>query len=114
MDDDPDIRAIAELSLSLDPNFRVRLAESGRTALKLASEKVPDLILLDMMMPEMDGLDTFAALKEIIDPLPIVVFVTARTQPEDVARLIALGASGVIPKPFDPMAFPALVRNFVR
>ncbi len=113
VDDDPDIRTIAEMSLGLDPGLRVRLAGSGAEALQRVCEEVPDLILLDMMMPEMDGCDTFAALKDMLDPMPPVIFVTARTRSEDVARLIDLGAVGVIPKPFDPIQFAPLIRSII-
>lgn len=113
VDDDPDIRFIAEMSLGFDPGFRVRLAGSGAEVLECVQDEVPDLILLDMMMPEMDGCDTFAALKDKLDPMPPVIFVTARTRSEDVTRLIELGAVGVIPKPFDPLQFAALVRGII-
>lgn len=113
VDDDPDIRIIAEMSLGLDPGFRVRLAGSGAEALQSVRNEVPDLILLDMMMPEMDGCDTFAALKDLLDPMPLVIFVTARTRSEDVARLTDLGAVGVIPKPFDPIKLAPLVRSIM-
>lgn len=111
VDDDPDICAIAGLSLELDPGFEVRLCGSGSEALATVETWRPDLVLLDAMMPQMDGPETLARLRqdEATATIPIV-FVTARTQAQDVARFLALGARGLIGKPFDPMTFAAEVR----
>jgi CheY-like chemotaxis protein len=114
VDDEPDIREIINLSLGLDPLFRVRECSSGRAALRDATEWRPDLILLDVMMPVMDGLTTLAELRADRRTAMIpVVFMTARAQAHEQARFKSLGAAGVIPKPFDPMRLPALVRGCV-
>jgi CheY-like chemotaxis protein len=114
VDDEPDIREIINLSLSLDPLFRVRECSSGRAALRDATEWRPDLILLDVTMPIMDGLTTLAELRADRRTAMIpVVFMTARAQAHEQARFKSLGAAGVIPKPFDPMRLPALVRACV-
>jgi len=114
VDDEPDIREIIDLALGLDPLFVVRECPSGREALRDAREWRPDLILLDVMMPIMDGLATLAQLRS--DPhtavIP-VVFMTARVQTHECERFKSLGAAGVIAKPFDPMRLPALVRDCV-
>jgi CheY-like chemotaxis protein len=114
VDDEPDIREIIDLALCLDPLFIVRECPSGRAALHDAREWRPDLILLDVMMPIMDGPTTLAELRA--DPrtatIP-VVFMTARTQAHERERFKSLGAAGVIVKPFDPMRLPALVRDCV-
>jgi CheY-like chemotaxis protein len=114
VDDEPDIREIIDLALGLDPLFMVRECPSGREALRDAVEWRPDLILLDVMMPVMDGLATLAGLRA--DPhtamIP-VVFMTARTQAYERERFKSLGAAGIIAKPFDPMRLAALVRDCV-
>lgn len=111
VDDEPDLREVAVMSLELDPDFEVRDCGSGEAALDIARDWQPALILLDMMMPGMDGPATRLALAERPDTADIpVVFVTARTQAQDVEALMALGARGVIAKPFDPMALAGQVR----
>ena len=104
VDDDDDIREIAEMSLSLREDFEVVTCNSGARALEIAEDWSPHLILLDVMMPDMDGPTTLAAMRTIpsLASTP-VVFITARTQASDVERFIALGGKGVIAKPFDPM-----------
>jgi CheY-like chemotaxis protein len=114
VDDEPDIREIIELSLGLDPLFVVRACPTGRDALRDAVEWRPDLILLDVMMPVMDGVATLAELRADRRTAMIpVVFMTALAQTHEQARFKSLGAAGVIPKPFDPMRLPALVRDCV-
>lgn len=102
-EDDPDIRAIATLSLEALGGFGVTSAASGPEALAVVSALAPDLILLDYMMPGMDGGEVLATLRA--DPrlrdIP-VAFMTAKVRPEDVIRLKSLGAVAVIAKPFDP------------
>ena len=112
IDDDDDIREIAELSLAIDPEYRIWTAASGREGLDVAAAIRPDVILLDVMMPEMDGPETFAALarEEDLRAIP-VIFITARTQSHQVAELQALGAAGVIEKPFDPLSLAEQVRG---
>ncbi|MBA4789333.1 MAG: response regulator [Pseudomonadota bacterium] len=111
VDDDADIREIAALSLGLDPTIAVETAPSGQAAVERTRQGGLDLILLDVMMPQMDGRTTFAALQELgLDrPVP-VVFVTARTQAHEIALFKGLGAIGVIAKPFDPMTLAREVR----
>ena len=114
VDDEADIREVAELALELDPSFEVKSCESGAEALELVSNWKPDLILLDVMMPGMDG----PAVLERLRALPAtattpVVFITARTQLREVAQLRALGAEGVIAKPFDPMTLAGQVRDYL-
>ena len=105
VDDDADIREIATMSLDLNPSIETRIAGSGKEALQIAREWQPDLILLDVMMPEMDGPSVLAELRQAPATDQItVVFMTARTQPQEVSHFISLGAEGVIAKPFDPMA----------
>jgi CheY-like chemotaxis protein len=114
VDDEPDIREVACLALSLDPELEIRSCESGAEAVEAAAEWSPDLVLLDVMMPRMDGPQTLAAMRERADLASIpVVFITARTQRADIERLKTLGAAGVIAKPFDPMMLAATARGFL-
>jgi CheY-like chemotaxis protein/HPt (histidine-containing phosphotransfer) domain-containing protein len=115
VDDEPDIREVAEIALGLDPDFKVRSCGSGNEALVAAAEWQPDLILLDVMMPVMDGPATLVRLREDARTADIpVIFMTARAQAREVDRFRSLGAVGVIPKPFDPMTLAASVRSYVQ
>lgn len=111
VDDEPDIREIAEMSLSLDPEFTVRTAAGGEEALALMREWQPDAALLDVMMPEMDGPTLLTKMREVeaLASLP-VIFVTARAQRSELQNFRLLDAVGVIAKPFDPMTIAAQVR----
>lgn len=114
VDDEPDIREVACLSLSLDPELEVQECASGVRAVEVARSWQPHLIMLDVMMPGMDGPETFARLRAQADTAAIpIVFITARTQEKDVARLHDLGAAGVIQKPFNPMTLATDVRTFL-
>ncbi len=104
VEDDPDIRAIAEIALQDVGGFTARLCESGAQALAVAPAFGPELVLLDVMMPGMDGPETLQALRELPDMGHVpVIFMTARLQRSEIDEYRALGAVGVIPKPFDPM-----------
>jgi CheY-like chemotaxis protein len=113
VDDDPDIREVALLSLELDGAIETRIAESGARALEiLDSGFKPDAILLDVMMPALDGPSTLLQIRERPNHLDTpVIFITARAMREEQARLMALGAQGVITKPFDPLGFARRVRE---
>jgi len=114
VDDESDIREIVRFSLSLDPEMETRSAASGRDALEMLRTWTPDVILLDVMMPTMDGPSTLGHLRENTDTAAIpVVFMTARVQTREVDRLLAMGAVDVIPKPFDPMVLAATMRGCV-
>ncbi len=114
VDDEADLREVAIMSLELDPGFEVRGCASGEAALAVARDWRPALILLDMMMPGMDGPATRRALAHRPETAAIpVVFITARTQAQDVERLLALGARAVIAKPFDPMTLAGEVRRLL-
>jgi CheY-like chemotaxis protein len=115
VDDEPDIREVVELSLGLDPDFVLRGCGSGKEALALAAEWRPDLILLDVMMPVMDGPATLVQLREDATTASIpVIFMTARAQARELDRFRSLGAIGVVAKPFDPMTLAAAVRSYVQ
>jgi two-component system, OmpR family, response regulator len=110
VDDEPHIRRIGELSLKGVGKWVVVLASNGSDALTMADKEKPDLILLDVMMPGMDGPATLQQLRtnEATARIP-VIFMTAKVQKHEVDKYLAAGAVGVIPKPFDPMALPSLI-----
>lgn len=117
IDDEPDIREVAILSLRLDPDIEVRAAESGAEALELLAKGdwLPDVVLLDVMMPAMDGPTTLARLRDLdATKQTPVIFMTARAQAAERQRLLDLGAIAVIPKPFDPMSLARELRAMVR
>ncbi len=108
VEDEPDIRAVAKLALEAVGHFTVKLCGSGAEALEAAPGFAPDLILLDVMMPGMDGPTTLQKLRAAPATAVIpVVFLTAKAQPSEVSRYKSLGALDVISKPFDPMALAA-------
>lgn len=112
IDDEPDIRTVAQLSLTALGGFTVECCASGAEALTRIQAFAPDLVLLDVMMPGMDGPSTLERLRS--DPATAhipVVFVTARVQPQEVVAYRAIGAVDVVAKPFDPMALPQLLRD---
>ncbi len=112
VDDDDDIREVAGMALTAVAGLEVCACASGQEALGRARECVPQLILLDVMMPGMDGPTTLAALREEPDFADTpVVFLTAKIQPAEVERYRALGAVDVIGKPFDPMTLGEQLRQ---
>jgi CheY-like chemotaxis protein len=111
-DDEPDIRAVAQMSLETVGRFTVLLCASGAEAVAKAEGFAPDLILLDVMMPEMDGPATLAALRKI--PALVntpVCFFTAKVQTSEVEELKKLGALDIVAKPFQPMQLPQTLRE---
>lgn len=115
VDDEPDIREVAAISLQLDPDITLISAPSGQDALdQLAGGLRPDVILLDVMMPSLDGPGVLSRLQQMESTADIpVIFMTARAQSNEVDRLRALGAVGVIIKPFDPMSLAGQVRDLL-
>ena len=110
VDDQRDIRSIVGLALGKIGKFEVHICASGDEALASAAGFAPDLLLLDMSMPVMDGVATLKALRERGIDAPAIFF-TARLQPGDVERYRELGVLGVIPKPFDPLKLGAQLRE---
>lgn len=115
VDDEPDIRELVEIFLGLDPDLSVRSCGSGSDALAAAAEWSPDVILMDVMMPVMDGPQTLSHLheRETTAAIP-VVFMTARAQTRELTHFLSLGAAGVISKPFDPMMLAGALRSYLR
>ena len=112
VEDEADIQAVARMALELVGHFQVGVCSSGEEALREVRAFAPDLVLLDVMMPGMDGPTTLNALRELpgLQDLP-VVFMTAKVQPSEVALYRSLGALDVIAKPFDPMTLSDQVRG---
>ena len=111
IEDEPDIQAVARLALEQLGGFVVELCCSGQEALERFPQFKPDMVLLDVMMPGMDGPTTLRALRELPGGRQTpVVFMTAKVQPQEIAQYKQLGAIDVIPKPFDPMALAERVR----
>lgn len=110
VDDEDAIREVAALSLQAVGGYDVLTAVSGSDCLRQAAEQQPDAILLDVMMPEMDGPTTFATLQT--DPatrdIPVILL-TAKVQAADRRSFADLGVSAVLSKPFDPMTLPGHV-----
>jgi len=115
VDDEPDIREVVDMSLALNPDFEVRACSSGAEAIQTAAEWLPYLILLDVMMPGMDGPTTLTELRKNPQTSKIaVIFMTARAQTSEVEQFISLGAEGVISKPFDPMTLAMQVQDHLQ
>lgn len=112
VEDEPDIRAIAKIALESVGGFTVEVCSSGGKALDSATVFAPDLILLDVMMPGMDGPTTLEALRNLdqTEKTPII-FMTAKAQPHEIERFRDLGALDVITKPFDPMTLSDVIKG---
>lgn len=113
VEDDPDIRMILEFSLGTVGGYDVRCCPGGRSAVAEAPAFRPDLVLLDVMMPDLSGPETLVALRELpaMQGVP-VVFMTAKAMPEELEQLLEHGATGLIVKPFDPMSLPQDIRPY--
>ena len=110
IEDDDDIREVAQLGLEVGAGWEVLTARSGEEGVARAEADQPDAILLDVMMPDMDGPTTFKALQADSGTRHIpVILLTAKIQPADKRRYAELGVSGVIAKPFDPLTLPGQV-----
>jgi len=99
VDDEPAVRKLMEQFLT-GRGYEVRLAENGRLALAALDTFAPDLVLLDMHMPELDGIETLKGLAARAPALPVIM-VTVNDDVETTSRLIQLGAADYVPKPFN-------------
>jgi two-component system OmpR family response regulator len=115
IDDEADILEVAKLSLETIGGYTVKCCNSGMEGTKAVNTFHPDVILLDGMMPDLDGPATLKLLQEnsLIKNIP-VMFLTGKVQPEEIKHYISLGATGVITKPFDPMTLPKEVETLWR
>jgi two-component system, OmpR family, response regulator len=115
VDDDADIRFLVELALDQIPDVVLASYATGDAALAGAIADPPDIALVDVMMPGMDGVSLVAAFREreALRDVP-VVFVTAKAYPDEIAHLRELGASHVLVKPFDLGVLDELIRRLLR
>ncbi len=115
VDDDEAIRTIASISLERLGGWTVISAPSGRAALEAVQDDGPfDAVLMDVMMPGLDGPSVLERMQDgALAPQVPIVFLTAKLSDTERARLLSLGATGVIAKPFDPMALPEELRRIL-
>ncbi len=110
VDDEDDIREVAAISMQAVGGWDVLNASNGRQAIATALAEQPDAILLDVMMPDIDGPTTFKRLQDDARTRDIpVILLTAKAQPADHRLFEQLGVTGVLNKPFDPMTLPEQV-----
>ena len=114
IDDEEDIREIAQLCFEVVAGWKVSTVQSGSEGLIYAESKQPDAILLDMMMPDMNGLHTLVKLRnnKLTKDIP-VIFLTAKDNLLDTNRLTQLKVTGIIPKPFEPMTLANQVEQLL-
>ena len=112
IEDEPDIQTVAKLALETIGGFTLEVCSSGSEAIEKAEAFNPDLILLDVMMPGMDGPTTLKSLRDIPNTADKpAVFMTAKVQPDEIQELKDCGAIDVIAKPFDPMTLSETING---
>lgn len=103
VEDEPILQKVTRVTLEKVGSYTVEVAGSGTEALAKVASFTPDLILLDVMMPGMDGPSTLEHLRQMPEAAHIpVVFITAKAQPQEIARFRAMGVADVLTKPFEP------------
>ncbi|MEL6492456.1 MAG: response regulator [Cyanobacteria bacterium J06634_6] len=114
IDDEVSIQKVVAISLKMEADWSVITASSGKEGILQAERHQPDVILLDVMMPELDGIATFEALREnpVTQPIPVVLL-TAKTRAADKQLFQKLGVAGVITKPFPPLALASEIAKLV-
>ncbi len=112
VEDEPDIQIVVKIALEAMSDFIVDTCDTGEMAIEKAKSNPPDLILLDVMLPDMDGPTILGVLRgsNKTDQIPII-FMTAKVQPKDVNHYKEIGALGVIAKPFDPMLLVKMITD---
>jgi len=111
-EDEPDIQSIAQMALEMMGGYTLKTCNNGQEAVDAAEDFMPDLILLDVMMPSMDGPTALAEIKKIPSLADIpVIFMTAKVQHQEIEDYKAMGAIDVIAKPFDPMTLPETIKK---
>lgn len=115
VDDEDDIREVAQMSLEMTAGWKIESANNGAAGIEKALEVSPDAILLDVMMPDMDGPSTFLKMREIpaLCKTPVILL-TAKVQAADKERFKEIGVTGVIAKPFDPMSLADQVNEILK
>jgi len=112
VEDQKDIQLIARVALESISHYQLKICDGGEQALDCMAECSPDLILLDVMMPGIDGPGTMIEMRkrEELQSIP-VIFMTAKVLPNEVDELMSLGALGVISKPFDPVSLGSQIQE---
>lgn len=115
VEDEPDIQAVAQIALEAVGGLTLKACSSGEEALAEAIAFAPDLLLLDVMMPNMDGPTTLLELRKLpaLANTP-VMFMTAKVQPQEIEYFKSLGAIEVVAKPFDPMTLAEQIKTIWR
>jgi CheY-like chemotaxis protein len=114
VEDEVDIQVIVKIALCDIGGFTIETCSSGKEALEKIEKFDPDLILLDVMMPEMDGPETLKQLRKLKKFASIpVIFVTAKIQEEEINEYKRLGAIDIVSKPFDPLTLADQIKNMV-
>ncbi len=113
VDDDPFVREVVKDALSASGTAIVQTYDSGAAAVRAAPDFKPSLILLDLLMPGLDGRETWESLREFLRPLPPVVFLTAHSDSDILDQLADLQPAGIISKPFDPSTIEHQVRRLL-
>ena len=114
IDDEEDIKTLARFCIELESDWQLMTAASGKEGIALAETEQPDAILLDVMMPDLDGLQTLEKLKTNPKTKHIpTIFITAKAQASDRRKFYAAGAKGVINKPFDSLTLASQIAGFL-
>jgi DNA-binding response OmpR family regulator len=115
IDDEEDVKDIAQMGLEMAADWKVITASTGREGLGLAESSQPEVILLDLMMPEWDGKETLKQLKANYNTAAIpVIMMTAKNNSAIASELTDLDFAGVITKPFRPLELPDRITNILR
>jgi two-component system OmpR family response regulator len=110
-EDEPDIKAIAQIALEDIGGFTVKYCSTGKEVLEAAKTFTPDLLLLDVMMPEMDGPTALIEIRKLPQFADVpVIFMTAKIQTNEIDRYRTMGAIDVISKPFDPLLLADMIK----
>ncbi len=112
VEDEKDIQTVARVALEMVGGFELKICSSGKEALAEVEAFAPDLLLLDVMMPGMDGPETLKGIRALPNMANIpAIFMTAKVQPQEVAHFKSLGALDVLPKPFEAMKLASQIRD---
>lgn len=115
IDDEETIQTVVQFGIRMRTGWQVLTASSGMQGIQTAQAEQPDVILLDVMMPEMDGIDTFKTLQSHPETEQIpVIFLTAKAQTAEKRQFNELGVSGVITKPFNSLDLPEQIAKILR
>ncbi len=114
IEDEESIQLVIKLALEMETSWKTIVASSGKEGIDLAAKELPDAILLDMIMPQMNGLTTFKKLQAnpVTESIPVILL-TAQTLDIEPQQLYSLGIREVIPKPFDPLTLGSTIAQIL-